>query len=143
TKSGITGSNGPSLTGFTVSENELLALAMPSLTTMVIVQNPLAFVAGTSVTVAFVPLPPKMIPLTGTRFVLELLPVSTSEFGGVSASSMLNEIGPMGVSSSVIWLEIPEIVGGEFTEIEPSTVLLPGIGSSVVDVTTAMFVQLP
>src|SRR5258706_11329865 len=103
---------GASLTALTVNTNVSFVLAVPSLTVTVMVAVPNWFAAGVSVTVLFAPLPPKtMLPL-GISVGFEEEPVTIKLAGSVSASPIVNEMGPSGVSSAVTWLAMSEIVGG-------------------------------
>src|SRR5947208_2452896 len=67
------------------------------------------------VTVRLGPLPPNTIFSSGTRYGLEEQPVTVNLSADVSGSLMLNGMGEAGVSSSVDWSEILEMVGGSFT----------------------------
>src|SRR5689334_18070422 len=62
---------GGSFTGVTVSTKFVLRDSAPSLTVIVMVALPLWFVAGVTVTVRLLPLPPKTMLFVGTRVVLE------------------------------------------------------------------------
>jgi hypothetical protein len=83
-----------------------------------------------NVTVRFVPLPPKMKPVLGTKLVSEELAVMTNASAGVSRSERVNGIGPntgfKEVSAAAVGLAVDaanqtatqlsrrEIVGGVF-----------------------------
>src|SRR2546425_397178 len=89
-----------------------LALEEPSLTVTVMVAVPNWLVAGVIVTVRLEPLPPKtMLPL-GTTVGLEDEPLTARLPGGVSLSPTVNGIGPVDVSSAVVWSAMSEMVGG-------------------------------
>src|SRR5262245_33225431 len=106
---------GASLTATTVSVNERFVVSVPSLTPIVIVAWPDLFGSGVISTVRFAPLPPK------TTFEFWISAGSDddadrlSDAGGDSTSPIVKAIGPVGVSSLVLWLEIAETVGASFT----------------------------
>src|ERR1051325_499772 len=93
---------GGSLLESTVSRNDLLALAGPSLTFSVTVAVPDWLAAGVTVTVRLAPLPPNVMLAPGTRVGLEELPDSARLASGVSTSPIVNAIGPAGTCSSTV-----------------------------------------
>src|SRR4051794_11713275 len=80
---------GGSFTGFTVTAKIALALDRPSLTVSVMVALPLWLVAGRTVTVRWVPLPPKTMLAGGTSVGLDEALLSVRLAGGVFLSSFL------------------------------------------------------
>ncbi len=98
----------------TVRTNELAAVAEPSPTVRVIMVVPNWYLAGTMVTMRFVPLPSNKTLAFGTNVVLVELAVTVNRNGGVSTSATMNGM-VMGVSSLVLWLATEEIVGGTST----------------------------
>ncbi len=121
--SGMGSSVGGSFTEATVKRNELLALAVPSLTRRVIVVVPDPFAAGMMVAVRLVPAPPiKMFPL-GTRFVFDELPVTVNRNGDVSASLTVKGT-VIGTSSGVVRAGRLEMTGGSFTAATVTLTLL-------------------
>src|SRR2546423_13206783 len=74
---------------------------------------PVWFVAGSTDTVRLDPLPPKTMLLTGTRVGLDDEPLSARVLAADSASPMVKLIGPVEVSSAVVWSGMSEITGGE------------------------------
>src|SRR5687767_11980208 len=86
---------------FTVKTKLVEALRVPSLTAIVIVEVPLPPGAGVMTTFRSAPVPPKVMLAFGTRVVFDELPASVKLPGGVSASAMVNAIGPVGVFSLV------------------------------------------
>jgi hypothetical protein len=131
------------LTAVTASTNELLALAWPSLTVSVIVAEPLWSGDGVSVTVRFELLPPNTMFVFATRAGLELDALNTSDEAGVSASPIVNAIGPMAVSSGVVRLVIVEIVGNALMLTIAEAELSAPTGSAVEELTDATFVREP
>ena len=85
----------------TVNTKLVDALRLPSLTAIVIVEVPLPPGAGVMTTFRLAPVPPKVMLAFGTRVVFDELPASVKLPGGVSASPMVNAIGPVGVFSLV------------------------------------------
>src|SRR5260370_37784506 len=69
------------------------------------------YLAGTMVTMRFVPLPSNKTLAFGTKVVLVELAVTVNRNGGVSTSATVNG-RVMGVSSLVVWLATAEIVCG-------------------------------
>src|SRR5438128_7195490 len=107
---------GGSFTGLTV--NRKLVLAVPpsaSLTVMVMVAVPYRLGRGVKATVRLVPSPVKMIFLSVISAGLDELPVTTRLVGADSASFTVNATPATGVSSSVVWAVMLEMVGGSFT----------------------------
>ena len=92
---------GGSLTGFTASTNTRLALLLfVSVTVIVMVALPVWFVAGSSVTVRLLPLPPKVMFEVGTRLVLDEARLNVKSPGSVVSSPIVKAI-TCAVSSAV------------------------------------------
>ena len=127
----------------TVNVNEIFVLANPSLTPTKIIAEPNWFVSDVSVTVRFVPLPPNTMCAASIKLVFELDADNTSDDAAVSASLITKPMGPIGLSSGVTILVIPEIVGGEFTVDTATAVLFAGLGSGELDETVALLVHFP
>ena len=102
---------GGSLTGLTVTTNESLAVNTPSLTVTVIVVLPNRFAAGVTVTVRLAPLPPSTTFASGTRVVFDDARVTVRLPAAVSASPIVNAIGPVDVSSFVVRSAMSDTVG--------------------------------
>jgi hypothetical protein len=92
---------GGSLTELIVRPKEVLAETVPSLTEIEIEQKPEIFVAGVTVKVREVPLPPRIRLLLGTMAVLDEIAETTNALAGVSRSPMVKGI-VMGVSSLTV-----------------------------------------
>ena len=86
---------------FTVKTKLVEALRVPSLTVTVMVVVPFSPATGVMTTFRLAPVPPKVMLAFGTRVVFDELPASVKLPGGVSASPMVNAIGPVGVFSLV------------------------------------------
>src|SRR5262245_51950309 len=142
-KSEIGASTGGSFTGVTVSRNELVAIALPSLIMMLIVAEPFWLVNGVIVTVRLLLLPPKTIPDSGTRLVFELAAPGVRLEAGVSTSPITNASGPATLSSSIVTLVIVEMVGTLLTPNETEAELFPLFGSSIAEETVAVLVFGP
>ena len=71
--------------------------------------------AGVSVTVRLLPLPPNTIFAAGTSAGFEELPARVKLAAGVSASLAVNAIPPLELSSLIAWSAIPEIFGAGLT----------------------------
>src|SRR6185503_6998986 len=106
---------GRSFTGVTVSRKVSLFVAWPSLTATVMVQGPNALGNGVTVTVRLAPLPAKLIAPFGTIDWSEDEPNSDSAVGRLSTSPIVNEMGPVFVSSVMERLKMSEMVGGSLT----------------------------
>src|SRR5262249_43683446 len=115
---------GKSLTGFTVSRNDVLAFVVPSLTVRVIVVVPNWFVAGVIITPRLVPPPPNTMLLFGTKVGLLELPVTFSALAGVSMSLTLKVMSGVGVSSLIVTGPFVEIVGASFSAFTVTTKLV-------------------
>ena len=118
---------GESLTGLTVRRKLRLALAIPSLTLTVILAVPLAFGAGVSTTVRLPSLPPRAMLALGTKVALSLVAVTTRDAAKVSVSATVKAMPPVGVSSSVVWAEMLEIVGAVLAEPVKKTASAPAV----------------
>ncbi len=86
------------LPGLTVNTKLLEAVRVPSLTMIVIVDEPLRPAAGVITAVRPAPLPPKAILATGINVASDEVADSVNAFGEVSASPTVNAIAPVGVS---------------------------------------------
>ena len=80
---------------FTVTVKLLLADFEPSETVTVIVAEPERPLAGVTLTVRLAPLPPRLIPLTGTNVVLLEVRERASDPAAVSSSPTEKEILPV------------------------------------------------
>ena len=98
----------------TVSTKVSEAASAPSETLTVMVAVPVRPAAGVTVTVRFAPLPPKAMPLRGTRVVLLELPVRASAPAAVSTSPTVNARGPRTPLMATVWLGMSLMVGGVF-----------------------------
>src|ERR1051326_651900 len=105
---------GGSLTGLTVSKNELLDDNVPSLTVIVIRLVPKAFAVGLRETVRLVPEPPNTTFAFATRLALVELAERMRESAGVSKSLMVKELLAT-LSSFVVTSGMLEMVGGLLT----------------------------
>src|SRR6266498_2891727 len=106
---------GGSFTGLTVRTNELLADAPSgSATVMVMVAVPFWLVTGVMAMLRFVPLPLMAMFPSRTSAGLEELQVTTRFVAAVWPSLTVNATPARGVSSSVVWLAMLEMVGGVF-----------------------------
>src|SRR5690349_19658662 len=85
----------------TVSTNESLALFVPSLTLTVIVAMPVWLLAGVTVTVRLLPLPPKTTLFVGTSMGFEDVLPKVRLPAGVCASLTVNAIAAVGVFTNV------------------------------------------
>src|SRR5258706_1925627 len=103
---------GGSLTGATSTLKVVELFVLPSLTVRVMSVLPNWFVAGTRVTVRVPVEPPNWKLAFGMRTGLDDEPEITSPVGGGSASLIVNEIGPIGVSSIVVRSATLEMVWG-------------------------------
>src|SRR5882724_1115241 len=106
---------GGSFTGSTVSTNEQLAAAPSgSVTMMVMVVAPFWLLTGVMAMVRLDPLPLMAMLSWGTSAGLEELQVTTRFVESVWASLTVNATPARGVSSSVLWGAMLEMVGGVF-----------------------------
>src|SRR5438093_342209 len=106
---------GGSFTGLTVRTNELLADApSESATVMVMVVAPFWLVIGVMVMLRLDPLPLTAMFPSRTSAGLEELQVTTRFVAAVWPSLTLNATPARGVSSSVVWGAMLEMVGGIF-----------------------------
>ena len=90
------------MTGWTVRVKLSLWVAIPSFTITVIRVLPDIFVAGVTLTVRVMPLPPNVMLLIGTRLAFEDKAVRVKLPAGVSTSPIVKAIGPAGASSFVV-----------------------------------------
>jgi hypothetical protein len=102
---------GGSFTGATVMVKLSLAASRPSLTDIVIKDEPNWFAAGVTVTVRFEPDPPNTTFVTGTRDEFDEVLVSVNVLVAVSESLMVKGIAEVALSSSTLWSLIDPIVG--------------------------------
>src|SRR6266576_3121671 len=106
---------GGSFTGLTVRTNDLLTDAPPgSATVMVMVAAPFWLATGVMAMVRLDPLPLMAMFSWGTSAGLEELQVTTRFVEAVWASLTVNATPARGVSSSVLWGAMLEMVGGVF-----------------------------
>src|SRR5687767_15213900 len=106
---------GGSLTGFTTTVNVSLADNDPSLTVTVINAVPDWLATGDTSTVRLAPLRPIKIRSSGTSARLSEFTLKVSCSGAVSGSLIVNGIGPVLVSSLIVWLGMSEIDGPSLT----------------------------
>src|SRR6266550_794755 len=85
----------------TVRRKLSLARNCPSLTLTVIVALPVWPVAGVTVTVRVVPLPPNTMLFSGTSVGFDELPLNVKLPAGVSASLIVNAMAAVGVFTAV------------------------------------------
>lgn len=98
----------------TVNVKSVVASSDPSLTVTVIVDEPVCPGPGVTEIVLLAPLPPNVMLALGTTVVLLEVALTVRLLVAVSASPIVKEIGPTGVSCNVDWSAIAEIVGGVF-----------------------------
>ena len=129
---------GGSFTAITVNTKELFtANPSASRSVTVIIAEPNWLVAGVTVTVRFVPLPPKRMFAFGTSSRFDDSPVTTRLAAGVSTSPTVNGIAPVGVSSLVTKSAMAEISGASFNGVTLTTkfvLLVPPVPSDTVSV---------
>src|SRR5437016_294242 len=99
----------------TVMVNDVLAVASPSLTVMVIVAEPTFLRVGVSVTVRFAPKPPNLMLQAGTRVGLLDVAETIRPPGLLSMSPTVKAIGPVDEFFAIVRLAILLIVGASFT----------------------------
>src|ERR1043166_425315 len=102
-------------TACTVSTKVSLVLLVPSLTVTVMVALPDWLVVGSTLTVRFDPLPPKVMFWLGTSAGLEEVPLRVSVLAALSTSPMVKGTGPAGGFCVGPGLTISEINGASFT----------------------------
>src|SRR4030095_13639953 len=96
----------------TVNTKFVEAVSVPSLTETVMVAVPLSPATGGMTTSRFASFPPPKVMLAfGTSVVFDEVPETVNPVGGVSASPMVNAIGPVGVFSFVDCGAIAVMVG--------------------------------
>src|SRR6266487_6194146 len=105
----------------TVRRKLLLARNCPSLTLTVIVALPVWPVAGVTVTVRVVPLPPNTMLFSGTSVGLDELPLNVKLPAAVSTSPIVKFNGPVVPFTLIVWFAMPVIVGGVLTALTVST----------------------
>ena len=93
---------GASLTAVTVTKNEVVVVAAPSVTLRVIVVAPLASAAGVTVTVRLAPLGLIITFALGTRAVSDEVPVTLRLPIGLSISPMVKLKAPVVKSSRMV-----------------------------------------
>src|SRR6266850_6103091 len=128
---------GGSFTALTVSTNVAVAVYCPSLILTVMVAVPFWLLAGVTVTVRFEAESPKTMLLVGTNVGLEDPLLRVKLAAAVSASPMVKLRGPADVSSSMVWSDRVEIVGGVFTVLTVKTkeslaLLVPSLTVTVI-----------
>ena len=113
TWSGRAANEGASFTDVTVRKNESLAIPnWLSATVTVMVAVPNALGVGVTVIVRVAPLPPKAIPVSGTRVGLEDSPFNVRLAAGVTESPTVKARTGVEVSSLTVRSAMSEIVGG-------------------------------
>src|SRR5262245_2863190 len=93
----------------------VLAVALPSLTVIVMSALPITPGNGVTTTRRLLALPPKAMPLFSTTLVLAEVPDTVRLAAGVSESPIVNGIGDVVVPAGVFWPGIVEMVGGLLT----------------------------
>ena len=96
----------------TVNTKLLEVVRVPSLTMIVMVEVPLRPVAGVITAVRPAPLPPNTIFPFGMSVRLDDVPETASRVAAVSTSPIVNVIGGVAVSSTVVAFAIVATVGG-------------------------------
>ena len=76
------------------------------------------------VTVLLAPLPPKRMPETGSKVVLEEVAERVRDAAAVSMSPTVKAKAPVAVPEVMVWLDMDEIVGISFTELTVKVKLL-------------------
>src|SRR5215510_6608131 len=105
--------DGGSFTGLTVNTMMLLLIpAAVSTTVTVTAAVPERWGAGVRVKVRLAPLPPSTTPVAGKRLVLAETAVTMSWLVAVLESPTVKLMGPATVSSLMVWLLKPVMVGG-------------------------------
>src|SRR6267378_376252 len=108
---------GASLTAVTVTKNEVVVVAAPSVTLSVIVVAPLALGAGVTVTVRLAPLGLITIFALGTRAVSDEVPLTLRSPITLSMSPMVKLNAPVVPSSAMIWSAMLVMVGASLTAV--------------------------
>ena len=104
-----------------VTPKVFVAVLDPSLTEMVIVDDPAWPGTPVTVTVRFEPVPPSTTLLSGTRVGFEELLVTVRLANGVSTSPIVNGTGPVAPPMVIVWSAMLETVGGSFTGLTVTT----------------------
>src|SRR5882762_8398703 len=128
---------GGSFTALTVSTNVAVAVYWPSLTLTVMVAVPFWLLAGVTVTVRLEAEPPKTMLLVGANAGLEEPLLNVKLAAAVSASPIVKLRGPADVSSSIVWSDRVEMLGGVLTAFTVKTkeslaVLVPSLTVTVI-----------
>src|SRR6267378_3482444 len=108
---------GASLTAVTVTKNEVVVVADPSVTLSVMVVAPLALAAGVTVTVRLAPLPPITTFASGTRAVSDEVPLTLRSPITLSISPMVKLNAPVVPSSAMVWSAMLVILGASLTAV--------------------------
>src|SRR6266436_6299116 len=108
---------GASLTAVTVTKNEVVVVADPSVTLSVMVVAPLALATGVTVTVRLAPLGLMTTFALGTRAVSDEVPVTLRSPITLSMSPMVKLNAPVVPSSAIVWSAMPVMVGGSLTAV--------------------------
>src|SRR6266403_1108611 len=108
---------GASLTAVTVTKNEVVVVADPSVTLSVMVVAPLALAAGVTVTVRLAPLGLITTFALGTRTVSDELPLTINVPIGLSISPMVKLSAPVVPSSAMIWSAMLVMLGALLTAV--------------------------
>ena len=125
---------GKSFCALTVTTNVSVAVApSASVTVKVIVAVPDSFNAGTIVTVRSAPSPVITMLVSGTRVVLEELPLTSNKVTAVSTSPIVKGIASLATSSVRVWFPTSVIVGRLLVTptVNVLTALSAGVPSSV------------
>src|SRR6266403_1497871 len=108
---------GASLTAVTVTKNEVVVVADPSVTLSVMVVAPLALAAGVTVTVRLAPLGLMTTFPLGTRAVSDDVPVTLRSPIRLSMSPMVKLKAPVVPSSAMVWSATLVMVGASLTAV--------------------------
>src|SRR5882762_3662043 len=108
---------GASLTAVTVTKNEVVVVADPSVTLSVMVVAPLALAAGVTVTVRLAPLGLMTTFALGTRAVSDELPLTLRSPITLSMSPMVKLNAPVVPSSAMIWSAMLVMLGASLTAV--------------------------
>src|SRR5882672_136738 len=108
---------GASLTAVTVTKNEVVVAADPSVTLSVMVVAPLALAAGVTVTVRLAPLGLMTTFSLGTRAVSDEVPLTLRSPITLSMSPMVKLNAPVVPSSAIVWSAMLVMLGASLTAV--------------------------
>src|SRR5882762_7024644 len=108
---------GASLTAVTVTKNEVVVVAAPSITLSVMVVAPLTLATGVTVTVRLAPLGLMTTFALGTKAVSDELPVTLRSPIRLSMSPMVKLNAPVVPSSAIVWSATLVMVGASLTAV--------------------------